>query len=215
MEILVIGSELNLKECQEKFGTECNYQFAKNYSQAKEYFRSGLIVFDFEPDDVSIYPKDMIVFLNSVKTTLTQLAIGKEIHASILGFSGMPSFLNREVLETTILNKESNTTLEKLEKTCSQLNTKYKTVEDRVGMVTPRIICMIINEAYFAIEENVASRNDIDLAMKLGTNYPYGPFEWCDKIGIKNVYELLNAVQMYTKDDRYKICELLKKEAFT
>ncbi len=121
MEILVIGSELNLKECQEKFGTECNYQFAKNYSQAKEYFRSGLIVFDFEPDDVSIYPKDMIVFLNSVKTTLTQLAIGKEIHASILGFSGMPSFLNREVLETTILNKESNTTLEK---TCSQLNTK-------------------------------------------------------------------------------------------
>ncbi len=82
-------------------------------------------------------------------------------------------------------------------------------------MVTPRIICMIINEAYFAIEENVASRNDIDLAMKLGTNYPYGPFEWCDKIGIKNVYELLNAVQMYTKDDRYKICELLKKEAFT
>jgi len=212
MEILVIGSELNLKECQEKFGTECNYQFAKNYSQAKEYFRSGLIVFDFEPDDVSIYPKDMIVFLNSVKTTLTQLAIGKEIHASILGFSGMPSFLNREVLETTILNKESNTTLEK---TCSQLNTKYKTVEDRVGMVTPRIICMIINEAYFAIEENVASRNDIDLAMKLGTNYPYGPFEWCDKIGIKNVYELLNAVQMYTKDDRYKICELLKKEAFT
>ena len=212
MEILVIGSELNLKECQEKFGTECNYQFAKNYSQAKEYFRSGLIVFDFEPDDVSIYPKDMIVFLNSVKTTLTQLAIGKEIHASILGFSGMPSFLNREVLETTILNKESNTTLEK---TCSQLNTKYKTVEDRVGMVTPRIICMIINEAYFAIEENVASRSDIDLAMKLGTNYPYGPFEWCDKIGIKNVYELLNAVQMYTKDDRYKICELLKKEAFT
>ncbi len=176
MEILVIGSELNLKECQEKFGTECNYQFAKNYSQAKEYFRSGLIVFDFEPDDVSIYPKDMIVFLNSVKTTLTQLAIGKEIHASILGFSGMPSFLNREVLETTILNKESNTTLEK---TCSQLNTKYKTVEDRVGMVTPRIICMIINEAYFAIEENVASR------------------------------------KMYTKDDRYKICELLKKEAFT
>ena len=210
MEILVIGSELNLKECQEKFGTECNYQFAKNHSQAKEYFRSGLVIFDFEPDDVSFYPKDMIVFLNSVKTTLTQLAIGKEIQASIFGFSGMPSFLNREVLETTIPNKESNATLEK---TCSQLNTKYKIVEDRAGMVTPRIICMIINEAYFAIEENVASHSDIDRAMKLGTNYPYGPFEWCDKIGIKNVYELLNAVQMDTKDDRYRICELLKNEA--
>src|SRR5258706_14856106 len=152
----------------------------------------------------------MIVFLNSVKTTLTQLAIGQEIHASILGLSGMPSFLNREVLETTILNKESNTTLEK---TCSQLNTKYKTVEDRVGMVTPRIICMIINEAYFAIEENVASRDDIDLAMKLGTNYPFGPFEWCDKIGIRNVYELLDSVYNDTKDERYKICGLLKEES--
>src|SRR5258706_1468581 len=122
MEILVIGSELNLKECQEKFGTECNYQFAKNHPQAKEYFRSGLVIFDFEPDDVSIYQKDMIVFLNSVKTTLTRLVTGKEIQASILGFSGIPSFLNREVLETTILNEEANATLEK---TCSQLNTKY------------------------------------------------------------------------------------------
>src|SRR5258708_23229423 len=150
MEILVIGSELNLKECQEKFGTECNYQFAKNYSQAKEYFRSGLIVFDFEPDDVSIYPKDMIVFLNSVKTTLTQLTIGKEIHASILGFSGIPSFLNREVLETTILNKVSNTTLEK---TCSQLNTKYKIVEDRVEMVTPVLTCSSSKELHLPFKE--------------------------------------------------------------
>lgn len=210
MEILVIGSESNLKECQEKFGREHNYQVANNHSQAKEYFRSNLIIFDFQPDDVSIYQKDMIVFLNSVKTTLAQLVIGKEIQASIFGFCGMPSFLNREVLEATILNKESTEILEKI---CLQLNTKYKIVEDRVGMITPRIICMVINEAYFAIEGNVASRSDIDLAMKLGTNYPIGPFEWCDKIGIKDVYELLSAVYNDTKDERYKICDLLKEEA--
>ena len=72
---------------------------------------------------------------------------------------------------------------------------------------------MIINEAYFAIQENIASRGDIDLAMKLGTNYPFGPFEWCEKIGIKNVYDLLNAVYESTKDERYKVCELLEEEA--
>jgi 3-hydroxybutyryl-CoA dehydrogenase len=72
---------------------------------------------------------------------------------------------------------------------------------------------MIINEAYFAIQENIASRSDIDLAMKLGTNYPFGPFEWCEKIGIKNVYELLIAVYDSTRDERYKVCELLEEEA--
>ena len=86
-------------------------------------------------------------------------------------------------------------------------------MKDQVGMVTPRIICMIINEAYYAVEENVASRSDIDLAMKLGTNYPFGPFEWCDKIGIKNVHRLLKEVFANTNDERYKICSLLEIEA--
>ena len=57
-----------------------------------------------------------------------------------------------------------------------------------------------------------ASEEDIDLAMKLGTNYPYGPFEWARKIGIKHIYEILEALYEDTKDERYKISPLLKKE---
>jgi 3-hydroxybutyryl-CoA dehydrogenase len=71
---------------------------------------------------------------------------------------------------------------------------------------------MIINEAYYTVQEGTASREDIDLAMKLGTNYPYGPFEWCQRIGIKYIFELLTAVYEDTKDERYRICPLLKKE---
>ena len=52
---------------------------------------------------------------------------------------------------------------------------------------------------------------DIDQGMKLGTNYPHGPFEWCEKIGIRNVYELLEALYEDTKEERYKICPALKK----
>lgn len=85
-------------------------------------------------------------------------------------------------------------------------------VDDRVGMVTPRVISMIINEAYYVVQEGTASREDIDLAMKSGTNYPYGPFEWIRRIGIKHIYEVLEAVYEDTKDERYKICPLLKKE---
>jgi len=90
----------------------------------------------------------------------------------------------------------------------SKLVTEFVCVEDRVGLVTPRVICMVINEAYYTLEEGTATRNDIDLAMKLGTNYPYDPFEWAKRIGIKNVIELLEAVYSDTQDDRYKVCSL-------
>ena len=215
MEILVVGGQENLHECKAKFGETHDYGFANNHREAEKILNGNKIVFDFildkTPEKISVYRKEnnQCLFLNSTQTTLSKLVTGNG-DVNFFGFCGLPTFLNREILETTVINSESKNILEKI---CSQLITKFKIVEDRVGMVTPRIICMIINEAYFAIEENVASRTDIDLAMKLGTNYPFGPFEWSQKIGIKNVYQLLKAVFESTKDERYKICSLLEKEA--
>jgi 3-hydroxybutyryl-CoA dehydrogenase len=74
---------------------------------------------------------------------------------------------------------------------------------------------MIINEAYYTVQEGTANRADIDQAMKLGTNYPLGPFEWCHKIGIADVYETLEAIYNDTHDERYKICSLLKHDYLT
>jgi 3-hydroxybutyryl-CoA dehydrogenase len=91
-----------------------------------------------------------------------------------------------------------------------QLNWNYKIVEDRVGMVTPRIIFMIINEACYTLQEGTASMQDIDISMKLGTNYPMGPFEWANKIGINHVYQTLENLYQDTHDERYKVCPLLK-----
>jgi 3-hydroxybutyryl-CoA dehydrogenase len=111
-----------------------------------------------------------------------------------------------------VLLKENDA--EKLKDICQQLQTKFLLIDDRVGLVTPRVICMIINEAYYTFQEGTATKEDIDLGMKLGTNYPFGPFEWCNRIGIRHVYELLEAVYEDTNDERYKICPLLKKEYF-
>jgi 3-hydroxybutyryl-CoA dehydrogenase len=72
---------------------------------------------------------------------------------------------------------------------------------------------MVINEAYYTLEEGTAQRDDIDLAMKLGTNYPFGPFEWAKRIGIRHIVNLLDAVYQATKDERYKVCALLRGEA--
>ena len=215
MEILVIGDETNLKECNLKFGDQLVYKLAESHSAAKDFLEPKSIVFDFgiseSTDKIRFYDGfSGVVFLNLSKNTLKQFTNSTEAKATFFGFCGLPTFLNREVLEVSLLRKED---LKKLEEECERLNTKFAVVKDQVGLTTARVICMIINEAYFAIQENIASRADIDLAMKLGTNYPFGPFEWCEKIGVRNVYELLNSVHESTTDERYKVCELLKDEA--
>jgi 3-hydroxybutyryl-CoA dehydrogenase len=74
---------------------------------------------------------------------------------------------------------------------------------DELGMIGPRVVSMIINEAYFALAENVSTKEEINTAMKLGTNYPYGPFEWCELIGFKRVSTLLQSLAK--TNERYSL----------
>jgi 3-hydroxybutyryl-CoA dehydrogenase len=217
MNILVIGEQNHMEECKEKFGKSHQYQFAKGHQEGEKYFLSNHVVFDFiideSPDQMEVYrdhPK-VIAFLNTTKISLLELitSFASPIACTLFGFNGLPTFLNREILEVATSSKKD---LPVLESICGQLQTKFLVVDDRVGMVTPRVICMIINEAYYTFQEGTASREDIDLGMKLGTNYPFGPFEWCKRIGLHHVYELLEAVYEDTKNERYKICPLMKKE---
>ena len=78
-------------------------------------------------------------------------------------------------------------------------------------MVTPAVITMIINEASFLLMEQTASVTDIDAAMKLGTAYPFGPFEWANKIGLKNVVDVLVAMKENSGEARYELCPLLQQ----
>jgi len=87
----------------------------------------------------------------------------------------------------------------------------YSPVETSIislGFIFPRTIVQIINEAYFAFSENVATRADIDRAMKFGVNYPKGPFEWA-KGKEKIVVTLLNELYAKTQDKRYLVSPLL------
>jgi 3-hydroxybutyryl-CoA dehydrogenase len=88
---------------------------------------------------------------------------------------------------------------------------KYHSVADQPGMVSARVISMIINEAYFAMEDGISSENEIDIAMKLGTNYPKGPFEWKSQIGVESIYKLLD--RLSNSDLKYTPSKLLKAEA--
>ncbi|QQS31402.1 MAG: hypothetical protein IPM47_06100 [Sphingobacteriales bacterium] len=122
-------------------------------------------------------------------------------------FNSLPTFINRPLWEVSVLKEE---TKELLTQRLKPLGIECRVVNDRIGLVTPRIVCMIINEAFYTLQEGTASEEDIDLSMKLGVNYPYGPFEWLKKIGIEHVYRLLTDLYADTHDERYKACPLLK-----
>lgn len=212
MNILVVGNERNGQECREKFGTEHTWWRVSNYQEAQDYLETTEVIFDFIPGptlDVKIFTHQ-IVFLNTTFITLsTLLKNSSASRASFFGFCGLPTFLNRERLEVSVANEGDVAGLKEI---CGRLNTMYSLVADTVGMVTPRIVCMIINEAYYTVAEGTATRSDIDLAMKLGTNYPYGPFEWAERIGLKCVHDLLGALHKDTGDERYHMCPLLSME---
>jgi 3-hydroxybutyryl-CoA dehydrogenase len=75
-------------------------------------------------------------------------------------------------------------------------------------MVTARILATIINEAWYTWQDGVSGKEEIDTAMKLGTNYPMGPFEWGGKIGLSRVVGLLDVLSR--TDARYMPAGSLK-----
>jgi 3-hydroxybutyryl-CoA dehydrogenase len=85
--------------------------------------------------------------------------------------------------------------------------------EQPYGGIVVRILSMIANEAAFAVGEGVASIQDIDIAMKLGTNYPHGPLQWADRIGLNLVTAALRNLQESFGEERYRPAPLLRRLA--
>jgi 3-hydroxybutyryl-CoA dehydrogenase len=162
------------------------------------------LLFDNSTERISILKKLLpaTVVVNSVIKTL------KKMDAPFVRINAWPGFLKRQIVEASYNDKSIRIQADKI---FSFLNKKIEWVEDEPGFVTPRIIAMIINEAFFALEEKISIKKEIDIAMKLGTNYPYGPFEWSEIIGSKKVCDLLD--ELSESNDRYRPASLLKKEA--
>lgn len=143
------------------------------------------------------------IIVNAVNTTL------KELPTGFIRINAWNSFLQRSLVEAAAhdINKKL------AENIFLCFNKKVEWVPDVPGFITGRVISMIINEAFFALDEKVSTKEEIDTAMKLGTNYPYGPFEWAAKIGLMNVYELLTTLA--ETNSRYTPSALLQKEVLT
>lgn len=137
------------------------------------------------------------VFVSSIVYTI------KDIGHPFVRINAWPTMLGRNSIE--LAGSEQT-----IQDTFGLLGWKYKVVPDIPGMITPRIVSMIFNEAYFTLADGVSTKEEIDTAMKLGTSYPFGPFEWSEKIGIARVKTLLH--ELGRLDSRYTIAPALMTE---
>jgi 3-hydroxybutyryl-CoA dehydrogenase len=143
-----------------------------------------------------------LIIINSVVVPLHQ------IQEHFIRINGWSTFLKRPVVEAAAISWPLRPKTEEL-LTCFGRTVEW--IPDITGFITPRIVASIINEAFFTLEENVTTEAEVDTAMKLGTNYPFGPFEWGKKIGLHNIYSLLATLSR--EKNRYTPSLLLKQTA--
>jgi 3-hydroxybutyryl-CoA dehydrogenase len=146
-----------------------------------------------------LLPKPVII--NSVIDTL------EETNTSFIRINAWETFFSSPVLEASCHNEEDR---KKAEEIFLRFHKTLEWLPDDPGFITARVVSMIINEAFLAVGEGVSTEEEINTAMKLGTAYPFGPFEWARRIGVQNIVTLLQ--KLSEKQHRYTLAELLVQE---
>lgn len=184
-EELVSGEDIFLSE---------NLPGTSDYDQYDAFFLLQKTWSDFD-----FACTDKPVFINEVTDTLAQLGLP----ANVSRINGWNGFLKRNIWEVAAGKADM------MEEIAAAFQKKIIMVRDEPGLVSARVISMIINEAFYAAEEGVSTQEEIDIAMKLGTRYPSGPFAWADKIGLHHIYHLLE--RLSREEGRYAPAPLLTK----
>lgn len=138
------------------------------------------------------------VIINSVVETL------RETDEGFIRMGAWPTFLKGNLIEAACLNDAQK---EAADWIFNRFGKELEWLPDVPGFVTPRVVSMIVNEAYFALQEGVSTKAEMDTAMQLGTAYPYGPFTWSEKIGVQNIVDLLQ--KLSATQPRYTPAPLL------
>jgi len=129
----------------------------------------------------------------------------------LVGFATFYPLKDRKIIELAAGMRSAESAIAAAERLFKTLGKEAVRVKDSAGLTFPRILSLIINEAARSLEEGVATAEEIDLAMKLGVNYPQGPLRWADQIGLGEVLAVLEGLERETGDDRYRPAPLLKK----
>jgi len=134
-------------------------------------------------------------------------------NAQIIGMPILPHYFVRQKIVEYSLPIGVTAVPEVLAQFLAAIGKGGEKINDSIAGVFPRTLAMIVNEAAFAVQESVATAEDIDTAMKLGTNYPKGPLAWCDEIGAEAIVAILDALAREYGSERYRVATLLRRYA--
>jgi 3-hydroxybutyryl-CoA dehydrogenase len=151
-----------------------------------------------------------LILTSCLGSAVTDLAAPLKRPERVVGFATFYPVKERKLIELAAGLRSAAGATEKAEEFFKMLGKETALVKDAAGLTFPRILSLIVNEAARALDEGVASADEIDVAMRLGVNYPQGPLKWADQIGLDEVLAVLEGLQRETGEDRYRPAPLLR-----
>ncbi|MCH7887293.1 MAG: 3-hydroxybutyryl-CoA dehydrogenase [Candidatus Marinimicrobia bacterium] len=160
----------------------------------------------------SLCPSETVLATNTSSISISELASVTSRSDKIIGmhfFNPVPIMKLVEIIKGRSTSVETflfiKSVIERLEKIPVEVN-------DSPGFISNRVLMPMINEAVFALMENVSSAEDIDQVMKLGMNHPMGPLALADYIGLDVCLNIMEVLQKGFNNDKYRPCPLLQKK---
>lgn len=153
-------------------------------------------------------PAKAVIASNTSALSLTELAAGLAHPGRLAGMHFFNPVHRMKLVEIVRALDSTPETLQAIEEVARRMGKETVLVRESPGFITSRINAMIGNEAFFMLQEGVASARDIDKALKLGLNHPMGPFELVDLVGLDTRLSVLQFLHA-TLGEKFRPCPLL------
>jgi 3-hydroxybutyryl-CoA dehydrogenase len=158
----------------------------------------------------AVLPPHALIASNTSSISITKMATTTSRPEKFMGVHFMNPVPVMKLVELIRALQTSDETYSTLQGFCSSLGKTTVLAIDTPGFVVNRILCPMINEAIFLVQEGVKPE-DIDTAMKLGTNQPMGPLTLADFVGLDTLLYILQVLHRELGEDKYRPCPLLIK----
>ncbi len=155
--------------------------------------------------------KDAVLASNTSSISITKIASSTKRPDKVAGMHFMNPVPLMKLVEGIRGLQTSDDTFKKVKSFSEDLGKTFVEVKDMPGFAVNRILMPMINEAVYTLYEGIASAEDIDQSMKLGTNQPMGPLQLADFIGLDTCLAIMKVLHDGLGDTKYRPCPLLVK----